>query len=374
MCRESRDGSKPLALVLVPRDLRLFSRAVGTPWIASPHQAPSSLDCRCKDEVILLRALLTGIAGFAGSHLAEYLLGLDQVEVYGTVRDDNRAPNIAHLRSRLQLFSGDIGDFEFVKSVVDRVQPDHIFHLAAQASAHVSWKHPGPTFTNNVLGEINLFEAIIQSSVRSRVLIVGSADEYGVVLPSEVPVRETNPLRPNNPYAVSKIAQDMLGFQYFASHKLEVVRVRPFNHIGPRQSEVFVVSSFAKQIAEAERGLREAVVLVGNLEARRDFTDVRDIVRGYWLAVTRGEPGEVYNLGSGVAPSVAEVLHALLGQSHLSIRVEQDPSRLRPSDVPLLVCDYSKFRSQTEWQPRFPLEETLSEVLDYWRGKIAEAC
>lgn len=322
--------------------------------------------------MILLRALITGIAGFAGSHLAEYLLSRNEVEVSGIVRSDN-IPNIEHLRPHLRLFYGDVVNFEFVKSVICEVSPDFIFHLAGQADVSLSWKHPGPTLNSNVFGQLNVLESVVQCGLPCRVLAVGSGDEYGIVLPSELPVRETNPLRPNSPYAVSKVAQDMLGFQYFASHKLPVVRVRPFNHIGPRQSEAFAASSFAKQIAQAELGLCEPVVKVGNLDARRDFTDVRDIVRGYWLALSRGEPGEVYNLGSGSAHSIAEVLHSLLSKSNVQIKVEQDPLRLRPSDVPVVICDYTKMRSRTGWQPQVPLEESLVEALDYWRARLSQS-
>lgn len=319
-----------------------------------------------------LKALITGIAGFAGSHLAEFLLSRNDIEVIGVIRS-HRTSNIEHLRSNLRLFEGDVADLDFVKSVVSETNPDFIFHLAGQADVSLSWKHPGLTFAANVNSQLNVLEAVAQCGIFPRVLVVGSGDEYGLVLPSELPVGESNPLRPNSPYAVSKIAQDMLGYQYFVSYKLNTIRVRPFNHIGPRQTEAFVVSSFAKQIAEAEFGLREPVVKVGNLDARRDFTDVRDIVRGYWLAASQGEPGEVYNLGSGRAHSISEILQLLLANSNIKMRVEQDASRLRPSDVPEIVCDYKKLRVRTDWEPRFPLQESLVETLDYWRAKVSQA-
>ncbi|MBI2955584.1 MAG: GDP-mannose 4,6-dehydratase [Chloroflexi bacterium] len=318
-----------------------------------------------------MRALITGTAGFAGSHLVEYLLSRDDVEVSGIVRTNNM-PNIDHLRSRLRLFYGDVADFEFVKSVIGDLRPDLIFHLAGQADVALSWKHPALTINSNVIGQLNILESVAQYAVDARVLVIGSGDEYGLILPSELPIKETNQLRPYSPYAVSKIAQDMLGYQYFVSHKLLVVRVRPFNHIGPRQSDAFVTSSFARQIAEIELGLREPIVKVGNLDARRDFTDVRDMVRAYWLALLRGEPGEVYNLASGQTWCIVDILHSLLAKSHAPIRVEQDPYRLRPSDVPVIVGDYSKFAARTGWNPHIPLEETLSEILDYWRDVLSQ--
>ncbi|MBI4320826.1 MAG: GDP-mannose 4,6-dehydratase [Chloroflexi bacterium] len=317
-----------------------------------------------------MRALITGVAGFAGSHLAEYLLSREKIEVFGIVRPGHASPNIEHLRPRLRLFEGDLASFDSVDAVVREIRPTHVFHLAAQAAVSYSWEHPGDTLSNNIISQLNVLEAVVRCSKEAKVLIVGSADEYGLVQPSELPIKETNPLRPNNPYAVSKIAQDMLGYQYFLSRQLPVVRLRPFNHIGPRQGEQFVTASFAKQIAEIELGLRKPVVLVGDLEVQRDFTDVRDIVRGYWLALLNGEPGEVYNIGSGKSLSVAHILQSLLAISNASIAVQQDSQRLRPSDVRVLVCDATKFHNQTGWKPRFSIEETLAELLDYWRDRL----
>jgi GDP-4-dehydro-6-deoxy-D-mannose reductase len=225
---------------------------------------------------------------------------------------------------------------------------------------------------NNLRGQLNVLLAAIALGTHPRILAVGSADEYGIVNTSELPIKETNPLRPNSPYAVSKVAQDMLGYQYYASHRLPVVRVRPFNHIGPGQSPAFVTSDFAKQIAEAEAGLREPLIHVGNLDARRDFSDVRDIVRAYYLAISQGEPGEVYNLGAERSCSIREVLDILLALSTTPVRVKQDPERLRPSDVPEIVSDCSKFRSLTGWRAEIPLEQSLSAILDSWRQHVRQ--
>lgn len=319
-----------------------------------------------------LRAVITGAAGFAGSHLVEHLSTHTDLQLFGIVRERGKISDPTHLEGLMAIREGDILSLEFVQSMVREIKPDYLFHLAAQAAPSQSWGDPNQTFVNNVLGQMNVLRAIAAESPRCRVLVVGSGDEYGIVEPSELPVREDNPLRPNNPYAVSKIAQDMLGLQYFLSHRLQIVRVRPFNHIGPRQGGAFVCSSFARQIVEAELGLREPVVKVGNLDARRDFTDVRDIVRAYWLALSHGQPGEVYNLGSGTAFAISDILRSLLEKSHTKIRVEQDPTRLRPSDVPVVYCDYRKFHLLTGWKPKFPLEESLAELLDYWRGVLRE--
>jgi GDP-4-dehydro-6-deoxy-D-mannose reductase len=206
--------------------------------------------------------------------------------------------------------------------------------------------------------------------LKARILVVGSNEEYGLVGEDELPIKEANPLRPTSPYAVSKVAQDMLGLQYHLSHGLQTIRVRPFNHIGPRQSEQFVAPAFAKQIAEIEAGIRPPVVKVGNLEARRDFTDVRDIVRAYYLIITKGKQGEVYNIGSGVPRSIRELLNTLLSFSEAEIEVKQDPSLLRPLDVPVSYCDYGKLKECTGWEPTIPFEESLKEVLNYWRMRV----
>lgn len=257
-----------------------------------------------------------------------------------------------------------------VREVLEQVRPDLVFHLAAQSSVSRSWEDPQETLTNNILGQLHLLQAIVALSLRPRILIVGSNEEYGQPRPEELPVRESNPLRPINPYAVSKVAQDLMGYQYYVSHGLWCVRVRPFNHIGPGQRDTFVASAFARQVAEAEAGLREPVVRVGNLEAQRDFTDVRDMVRAYHLALEQGDPGEVYNLGSGRTVAIQHLLDFFIAQARVAIRVEPDPTRLRPADVPCIQCGTTKFRERTGWEPAIPLEHTLSDVLEYWRQRV----
>jgi len=221
------------------------------------------------------------------------------------------------------------------------------------------------------LGQVNILEAVRRIGLKARIQLACSSEEYGMVHPDELPIKETNPLRPLSPYAVSKVTQDMLGYQYWMSWKVDCVRTRGFNHEGPRRGEVFVMSNFAKQIAAIEAGLHEPVIRVGNLDAVRDFTDVRDIVRAYWLAATRGEPGEVYNLASGRGITIREMLDRLLAMSRVEVRVETDPARLRPSDVEVLLGDASKFRAATGWEPHIPLDQTLADSLDYWRGRLA---
>lgn len=318
-----------------------------------------------------MRALITGVCGFAGSHLADYLLTHTDLEVHGTDIVSGGA-NIAHIRDDLELMVGDMSDAEVASEILSKANADYVFHLAAQAFVPLSWSNPWQTMENNIRSQLNILEILVGSGARPKVLVVGSADEYGMILPDELPVTEDTPLRPYSPYAVSKIAQDMLGYQYFVSHGLPIVRVRPFNHIGTRQSPAFVTSDFAKQIAEIEDGRREPRLLVGNLEAKRDFTDVRDMVRGYYLALERGEDGEVYNLGAERAYSIREALEALLEMSEAQIDVVQDPSRMRPSDVPVVVSDCSKFRQRTGWRATVNLRESLREILDYWRERVKE--
>jgi GDP-4-dehydro-6-deoxy-D-mannose reductase len=202
--------------------------------------------------------------------------------------------------------------------------------------------------------------------------IAGSSEEYGLVLPDEVPIKETNPLRPLSPYAVSKVAQDLLAYQYHQSYGLKTVRTRGFNHTGPRRGDVFVTSNFAKQIASIEAGLQEPVIRVGNLESVRDFTDVRDTVRAYWLAVEKGRPGEVYNIASGREITIRQLLDNLVALSRTQVEVEVDPERLRPSDVEVLIGDASKFHADTGWEPTIPLEQTLEDLLDFWRERVGK--
>ncbi|NPV53558.1 MAG: GDP-mannose 4,6-dehydratase [Firmicutes bacterium] len=316
------------------------------------------------------KALITGITGFAGSHLAEYLLADGKTRVYGTFRWRSRTENVEHIMDRLNLVECDLCDASAVYRAISEIRPDVIFHLAAQSFVPTSWIAPYDTLMNNIIGELNLFEAIRRAGIDPTIQIACSSEEYGLVFEDEVPIKETNPLRPQSPYAVSKIAQDFLGYQYYRSYGLKIIRTRAFNHTGPRRGEVFVTSNFAKQVAEIELGLREPVLWVGNLEAKRDFTDVRDVVEAYTLAVERGEPGEVYNIASGKAYTIRDVVEFLLGMAEVKIEIRQDPERLRPSDVPVLIGDVTRFRARTGWEPRIPLDKTLADLLNYWRMRV----
>ena len=315
-----------------------------------------------------LQALITGAGGFVGRHLCAYLLAHTDWEMLGTVypQQVEAQPPEPCLRLR----HADLRDPEGVRALVDEVQPDYIFHLAAQSFVPASFSDPWDTLENNIRAELNLLEAVRRSGRDVRVLVVGSNEEYGAPRPEELPQTEDSPLRPNNPYAVSKIAQDFLGFQYYLAYGVPVVRVRPFNHTGPGQAPRFVVPAFASQIARVEAGLQEPVMQVGNLDVARDFTDVRDIVRAYYLAVTQGESGEVYNLASGQAQSVRGLLETLLSYSKTDIRVERDPARYRPVDVPVVYGSLEKFHYRTGWEPQIPFEQTLRDTLEYWRGQV----
>ncbi len=267
---------------------------------------------------------------------------------------------------------GDLTDAETVRSALARIRPDAIFHLAAQASVAQSWADPAQTLLVNQLSQLNLIQALLALDLRPRLLVCGSNEEYGIVHADELPIRETNPLRPANPYAVSKVAQDLMGLQYFQSHQLPIVRVRPFNHIGPGQSPVYVVPSIARQIAAIEADQTPPVLKTGDPSARRDFTDVRDIVRGYVDLLERGTPGEVYNLGSGCDLAIQDVIGLFLTLSRRPIRHEIDPALIRPIDVPVSVCDASKARTAVGWQPQIPIRESLANVLDEWRATMRD--
>jgi GDP-4-dehydro-6-deoxy-D-mannose reductase len=318
-----------------------------------------------------MRLLITGITGFVGSHLADHALE-HGVEVFGSYRWRSKTENIEHLGGRIRLVECDLRDVSSVHHLLDTVRPDAIIHLAAQSFVGSSWQAPAETLLINTLSQVNLLEAIRQRSPYPRFLVVGSSEEYGAVCESELPITEDNPLRPLSPYAVSKVTQDLLGYQYFKSYGMPIVRSRAFNHEGPRRGDVFVTSNFARQIAEIEAGLREPVIRVGCLKTRRDYTDVRDIVRGYWLLLERGEPGEVYNLCSGKAWEIGKVLDFLIGQTGVRpIAVQEDPARLRPSDVPILIGDATRIRRAVGWTPERPFEQTLRDVLDDWRRRVA---
>ena len=316
-----------------------------------------------------MKILITGVTGFAGSHLADFALARGDVEVFGTARWRSPNQNIEHIADKITVIDADLRDASSIESLVADIKPAWIFHLAAQSYVVSSWKLPSETITTNIVGTVNIFEAVRRAKYSPRILVACSSEEYGYVEPDEVPITEDNPLRPLSPYGVSKVGQDLLSYQYFKSYGLEVVRTRAFNHTGPRRGRVFVCSNFAIQIVEAQKGLRPHVN-VGNLDAVRDFTDVRDTVRAYWLALEVAEAGDVYNICSGKGYSIRDVLEKLIAASGADVEVVVESDRLRPSDVPLLVGDNAKFVKQTGWHPQIPFDQTLSDVLAYWRERI----
>ncbi len=317
-----------------------------------------------------MRALITGITGFAGSHLAELLLS-EGLQVFGTVRLRSNLENIRDILGKVTLLDCELTDLSAVRDTLSRVKPDQIFHLAAQSYVPASWKYPAYTLFNNLGSQLNVFDAVRQLGLECRIHIACSSEEYGIVNEDELPIKEDSPLRPVSPYGVSKVAQDLLGYQYFKSYKMFIVRTRAFNHTGPRRGEVYVTSNLAKQIVEVELKKREPVVLVGNLSARRDFTDVRDTVRAYCLALNKGRAGEVYNVCSGKSYTVQQVLDLLLELSGVKVEVKVDQERLRPSDVNILEGDNSKVVKEVGWKPLIEFKQTLSDLLNWWRKKLS---
>ena len=315
-----------------------------------------------------MKALITGISGFVGSYLAEYLLDSGEWEVAGTVYGPY--DNIADQCDRLELYPAELSRLDVVTFILERAQPDAIFHLAAQPLVSASRRDPWGTIETNVRMQLNILEGVARVNPVCRVLAVGSSEQYGLVMERDLPISEDTPFRPLSPYAVSKVGQDLLALQYYLTHGLHVVRVRPFNHIGPRQRLGFVAPDFASQIAAIERGLREPVMEVGNLEAERDFSDVRDVVRAYATLITSGTAGQVYNIGSGESHAVQEILDILLSMSQVSVAVRQDPARMRPSEVPRIVCDCTRIREEIGWQTTISFKDSLRDVLDYWRDEI----
>ena len=316
-----------------------------------------------------MRALITGITGFAGGHLAQTLLDRGD-EVFGVARD--QGVGLSHLNQEITPVIADLQDAEVVNGLLADYCPEAIYHLAGQAFVPTAWANPWATLENNIRPQLNILEAMVKQKSKARLLIVASNQVYGPVTPAQLPVREETPLRPDNPYGVSKVVQDILGLQYFLSHGVDVLRVRAFNHIGPRQNPVFVAASFARQIAQIEAGLTEPVIRVGNLAAKRDFTDVVDVMRAYALLVEYGEPGEAYNVGTGQAHSIRYLLEVLLSYTNVDISIEPDKSRMRPSDISIIYADNSKLKSKTGWEPTVPFEESLKRVLDYWRAEVQQ--
>lgn len=315
-----------------------------------------------------MRALITGINGFVGGHLAEYLLADGRWDVWGLSRSPSLV--LSELIGNVQIVQADLADAEATTRALVQVRPNVIFHLAGQPFVPESFRDPAGTLAANTLGALHIFLTLIEYRMTTRVIVVGTNEEYGKIDPEDLPIDEDTPLRPTSPYGVSKAAQSLLALQYHYSHGLDVVCVRPFAHIGPRQNERFVTAAFARQIARIELGLQPPVVQVGNLAAQRDFTDVRDVVAAYALLAEHGESGEVYNVGSGRAVMIRELLDMLLAECTVPVEVRLNPELMRPIDIPLVVCDASRLRARTGWQPRYALAETLHDILNYWRTRV----
>jgi GDP-4-dehydro-6-deoxy-D-mannose reductase len=316
------------------------------------------------------RIFITGYTGFVGSYLVEQCrIRYPQAELFGLTGHPTlhtALPGISDVR----LSVADITQPEAVRQVVAEVKPDLVIHLAAQSSVSASWKDPSGTLRVNAGGTIHLLEALRFEQLTPRIVLVGSGEQYGMVRPEDNPIREECPFRPANPYAASKAAQDLYGYQYFVAYGLPILRARPFNHFGPRQTSTFVIANFARQIALIEAEKAEPVLSVGNLQARRDFLPVEDVVAAYLAVAEQGRPGEAYNIGSGQARSIRAMLDLLLTFARRSIQLREDPARLRPVDVPLLEADTSRLRADTNWRPAVQFELALQRTLDYWRTVV----
>jgi len=314
------------------------------------------------------RVLITGADGFVASHLVAELCASGCSEVHGVGLKDTP---LAAEDPRFIYRVADLNDLDLLRSVLDTAKPDAVFHLAAQPSVAHSWKDPWTTYKVNILLQLNLMEAAREAGIEASFHIACSSEEYGKVAPDEVPLRVDSPLRPCSHYAVSKVTQEMLGLMYFEAYGWRVFATRGFNQAGPGQSPDFAIPSFARQIALIEVGEHEPVLKVGNLEAQRDFTDVRDTVRAYRLLMERGTAGRSYNVCSGVARKMSEVLDELLSLSSEKIEVEIDPERQRPSDIPIVTGDPSPLEAETGWRPEIPFSKTLSDTLDFFRSSVA---
>lgn len=317
-----------------------------------------------------MKILITGICGFCGRKLAKYLQKQDDIDLYGLDVKGNSKDEIRSSLEKGDFFACDICDRPLLSSIIKEIKPSKIFHMAALSFDPESMKYPERFYMVNVFGTINLFEAVKAAGIDPLIHVTCSSAEYGFVGSNENPIKESHVFRPISPYGISKGAQDMVSFQYFFNDKLKIIRTRAFNVTGPGEREEFVCSNFAKQIANIEKNKAEPIIRVGNLEARRDFLDVRDVVNGYWLATEKGKVGEVYNICSGRAWSIQEVLNILLNLTEVTIKIEQDPKRKRPSDIPVQVGDYLKFYQKTGWKPTITLEQTLEDLLNYWRKEV----
>lgn len=311
------------------------------------------------------KALIIGAAGFVGPYLANHLSEECGMQVYATklTRD-----NLCDMNA--EIYSLNILNKEEIIDILYRIRPDYIFHLAAQSSVALSWKNPGLTIDVNIKGSVNVMDAVRELYYKPRVLLIGSGEEYGRIELGETPISENNHLRPGNLYAATKVCQNMIANIYATAYDMELIMVRAFNHIGPKQASIYVVSDFCRQVVEIEKGMREPVMMVGNLKAMRDFTDVRDVVRAYALLAKYGKAGETYNVGSGHAVEIREILNLIISHSNVKVEVKVDPNKIRPVDVPIIEADTSKLKELTGWEQRIPLKQTIYETMEYWRQQL----
>ncbi len=316
-----------------------------------------------------MKVLITGITGFAGTHLATYLAKVGGVEVAGL---DLQAPakKVAAGLKHATIHCCDLADAGRVQKVIGQERPDAVVHLAARAQVAGAWEDAVAIMETNVVCTQSLLQALHQAAPAARVLLVSSSEVYGKVPPEQMPIREDSPMKPNNPYSASKAAVEFIGLEYFYAFGAAVIIARPFNHIGPGQRGNFVVPALASQIAEIEAGLKEPVLKVGRLDSERDFTDVRDIVRAYWLLIQKGEPGLAYNIASGTRHKIKEILDTLLKLSEIRPSVEHPRELMRPSDTPVVIGDSSRLRTLDDWRPQIPIETSLRDALDYWRRAV----
>jgi len=318
------------------------------------------------------RVLITGATGPVGSSLAEYLLMQPDVDVsvFKRWRSDARA--LARVQHAITLYEGDIEDAYAVADAVAQAAPDYVFHLAAQSYPSASWGAPVATMRANVEGTVHLLEAVRRHAPQAKVHIAGSSAQYGVVAPDAIPISESHPMRPASPYGISKVAQELLGLQYFDSYGVHTVVTRSFNHVGPRQGDRTAIQTFCRQLALIEAGRQDPVLWVGNLEPRRDYTHVDDVARALWALIQAAPGGTVYNMCSGVATRIGDIVDMAVAQTHKAVEVRVDQARLRPVDEPILCGDNRRLREVTGWQPRISMEQTVAELLTYWRQRIRD--
>ncbi len=312
-----------------------------------------------------MKALIIGGAGFVGSYLIDYLQNNLKwsISVTKMFHEKMNTDNV-------DVFNLDILNKDDITKLLTTIKPDYIFHLAAQSSVSLSWKNPALTIDVNIKGAVNLLDAVRELQYKPRILLIGSGEEYGHIKPEETPINEDNATRPGNIYAATKVTQNLIGKIYSEAYGSDIIMVRSFNHIGPNQLPTFVVADFCKQVAEIEKGLKEPIIRVGNLSAKRDFTDVRDVVRAYALIIQKGKRGETYNVGSGKSIAIEEILRMVLSISETEISVETDINKLRPVDVPIIEADITKLVKTTGWQKQINIEDTIADTLNYWRLRV----